>query len=543
MPDILLIHPPIQDFYLTAKRTMPYGLACVAAALRQSGFSVGILDGLATARSRQIPWPEGSHHLQPYYGRPDRSPFALFHPFRHFGYSIQHLSRQAADSGAWLIGISSLFSAYADTALETAAAVKKACPNAVIVLGGHHPTTLPETVMAHPAVDYVLRGDGETGLPLLAQALKNRAGLQHVPGLVFRRPDGTTAINPPEVVRQLDDTPVPAFDLIHWPFYQRSGKASLSITASRGCPLRCTYCAVNASSYHGYRRRSVQSVMAEIKAADDIAPLGFIDFEDEHLTADRQWFMTLMTALKHHFGERQPELRAMNGLFAPSLDEEIIAAMRPSGFKTLNMALITTQADQLKRFARPDITAELDRVLTLAARHRLNSVVYLIVAGPSQSPLGSLRDLLFLARRRVLAGVSVFYPAPGSADYYWCQRNGLLPPSLGLMRASMLPLAHATDRRQAATLLRLGRLLNYMKSLVDEGLALPPPAPSPAKIPPHIDRSRTGQILLSAFLHDGLIRGVDTAGEVYPHQCDPKLTHTFMDGLRRVRLEGSRSGF
>lgn len=543
MPDILLIQPPIQDFYLTAKRTMPYGLACVAAPLRRAGFSVGILDGLATTKSRRIPWPEGSHYLQPHYGRPDRSPFALFHHFRHFGYSIQHLSRQAANSGAWLIGISSLFSAYADTAMETAAAVKKACPDAVIVLGGHHPTTLPETVMAHPAVDYVLRGDGETGLPLLAQALKSRAGLQHVPGLVFRRPDGTTAINPPEVVRQLDDTPVPAFDLIHWPFYQRSGKGSLSITASRGCPLRCTYCAVNASSYHGYRRRTVQSVMTEIKAADDIAPLGFIDFEDEHLTADRQWFMTLMAALRHHFGERRPELRAMNGLFAPSLDEEVIAAMRTSGFKTLNLALITTQADQLKRFGRPDITAELDRVLTLAARHHLNSVVYLIVAGPSQSALASLRDLLFLARRRVLAGVSVFYPAPGSADYYWCERNGLLPPRPGLMRASMLPLAHATDRRQAATLLRLGRLLNYMKSLLDEGLTLPSPAPAPIKIPPHIDRSRTGQILLSAFLHDGLIRGVDTTGEVYPHPCDPKLTRTFIEGLRQVRLEGSRSGF
>jgi hypothetical protein len=52
MPDILLIQPPIQDFYLTAKRTMPYGLACIAGALRQAGFSVAILDALATAKTR-----------------------------------------------------------------------------------------------------------------------------------------------------------------------------------------------------------------------------------------------------------------------------------------------------------------------------------------------------------------------------------------------------------------------------------------------------------------------------------------------------------
>ena len=57
MPDILLIQPPIRDFYLTAKRTMPYGLASIAASLRQAGFSVTILDALATDKARVIAWP------------------------------------------------------------------------------------------------------------------------------------------------------------------------------------------------------------------------------------------------------------------------------------------------------------------------------------------------------------------------------------------------------------------------------------------------------------------------------------------------------
>ncbi|MBR9982003.1 MAG: cobalamin B12-binding domain-containing protein, partial [Desulfatitalea sp.] len=139
MPDILLIQPPIEDFYLTAKRTMPYGLACVAGALRKEGFSVAILDGLATPKSKAMAWPDTMHYLQPYYGRADRSPFGLFHTYRHFGYSLQHIARQARDSGAFLIGISALFSAYSNLALQTAAAVRSACPQAIIVLGGHHP--------------------------------------------------------------------------------------------------------------------------------------------------------------------------------------------------------------------------------------------------------------------------------------------------------------------------------------------------------------------------------------------------------------------
>ena len=38
MVDVLLIQPPIHDFYLTAKRTIPYGLACIAAGLIETGF-------------------------------------------------------------------------------------------------------------------------------------------------------------------------------------------------------------------------------------------------------------------------------------------------------------------------------------------------------------------------------------------------------------------------------------------------------------------------------------------------------------------------
>ena len=38
MVDILLIQPPIRDFYLTAKRTIPYGLASIASALILNGW-------------------------------------------------------------------------------------------------------------------------------------------------------------------------------------------------------------------------------------------------------------------------------------------------------------------------------------------------------------------------------------------------------------------------------------------------------------------------------------------------------------------------
>jgi anaerobic magnesium-protoporphyrin IX monomethyl ester cyclase len=538
MPDILLIQPPIEDFYITTKRTMPYGLASIAAALRQAGFSVALVDALATAKNRTKPWPDEIAFLHPFFGRSDRSPFALFHHWRHFGYSFEHIARLAKSAGAWLIGISSLFTAYADMALETAAAVKKACPWASVVLGGHHPSIQPEAVMRHPAVDFVLRGDGEVGLPLLARALRAGATLDRIPGLVRRDPRGILRQFPSAPV-DLNRLPMPAFDLIDWRFYRRAGKAAPAISAGRGCPQRCTYCAVNAATGHVYRCRSITAVMAELEEIDRSSQLGFIDFEDEHLSADRAWFMDLLDAMGRRFAGRGVELRAMNGLFAPSLDEEMIECMRQAGFKTLNLALITTSAIQLKRFNRPDLSADIDRVVHLAGRSGLDIVAYLMVAGPGQDPVASVTDLLYLAQRRILAGVSVFYPAPGSADYRWCERRGLLPPRPGLMRATTLPLVHTTDRVQAVTLLRLGRLLNFMKHLLDKGIGWPVPDRPPAAIPLQVDRDTLGRILLAAFLKDGLIYGVDNDdGRVYPHCIDADLSRRFLAGLGKIRVRG-----
>ena len=189
MSDILLIQPPIRDFYLTAKRTLPYGLACIAGGLISAGFSVEIFDALATAKSKALDLPPEMTFLKAYYAHRDSSPFALFHRYRHHGYAFEHIGRVARESGAFLIGVSSLFTAYGKEALKTAETVKKFHPGSRVVMGGHHPSAFPREVMTSKAVDFILRGEGEDSLPLLAKALKSGTGVESVPGIVFRKPE------------------------------------------------------------------------------------------------------------------------------------------------------------------------------------------------------------------------------------------------------------------------------------------------------------------------------------------------------------------
>ena len=541
MPDILLIQPPIRDFYLTAKRTIPYGLACIAPALIKSGFSVKILDALATSKSRACDLPREMDYLRKYYGRPDRSAFALFHQYRHFGYSFEHIGKMVKESGAFLVGISSLFTPYMQEALQTAETVKGCHPDCKIVVGGHHPSALPQSVMESTAVDFVIRGEGEVSLHLLAEAVSKGGAYHSIPGLVFRRKNGALHINPPARMKHPDDHPLPAADLLNHRFYRRKKRTAMVIVAGRGCPMMCSYCSVGARSDLIYRKRSVESVIDEIQRGVDQYDVGFIDFEDENLSLDRRWFLKLLAEIKRRFSSNGLELRAMNGLYPPSLDEEVIRAMQAAGFRTLNLSLGSTSTEQLKRFNRSDVRAAFDRALKLAEDYSLNAVGYVICAAPFQSAEDSVLDLLYLAQRRVLAGVSIFYPAPGSKDFDLCKNIGLLPDHFSCMRSSALPVAHTTARKEAVTVLRLARILNFMKSLIDSGIYIAMDAtPGEIRINNPADRKETSRRLLSKFLHDGKIRGVTPQGEVFEHLISEKLTHAFLTGLAAIDLRGSR---
>jgi len=531
MTDILLLQPPVRDFYLTAKRTIPYGLACIASGLIGEGFSVEILDSLATSRSRILELPAEMAYLREYYGKPDVSPFALFHHFRHYGRSFGYIGKTAAKSRAFLVGISSLFTAYADEAIKAAEAVKNAMPHAWVVVGGHHATELPHAVMRSLAVDFVLRGEGEASMPVLAKTLREGGDLSSVPGIVYRTGDGRIKISPPAVMEDLDSYPLPAVQLLDRRFYRRGPRGSAVVVCSRGCPLRCTYCSTGASSCIQYRRRSVAGVLREIEEAIREGGAGFIDFEDENISMDRRWFLELLRGIKELTRGNGIELRAMNGIFPPTLDEEIIRTMEEAGFKALNLSLGTISPGQLRAFGRPDVRSSFDESVAHATRYGLHSVGYIIVGAPAQDPADSVSDLLYLAERDVLAGVSVYYPAPGSIDFARLRETGLFPEAFSLMRSTALPVSDVTTREDSVTLLRLGRILNFIKSLSEEDFPCGDTR-HPAWTPQA--RREAGLVLLRNFLLDGTILGLPPQGEPYRHKTSKRLCETFRAGLLKI---------
>ncbi|MDR3553810.1 MAG: radical SAM protein, partial [Syntrophobacteraceae bacterium] len=371
-----------------------------------------------------------------------------------------------------------------------------------------------------------------------------------VPGIGFKTAQGRYFLNPPAVLADLDAVPPPAQELIDHNFYRRGKSPSAVVTAGRGCPVGCSYCSIGCASWCGFRLKSGSRVLDEIRRAV-IDGARFIDFEDENISFRKKWFLDVLHEIESQFRGYGLELRAMNGLFPPSLDEEVICAMKRAGFTALNLSLCTTTLSQLRRFRRPDVRESFERALFHADRNGLDAVAYIIVGAPGQDPMESVADLIYLADKNAIVGVSVFYPSPGSIDFEKCKASGLLPGALSQWRSTALPISDTTSRQDSVTLLRLGRILNFFKSLGsaerEEVLAFAR-APSEKTVPArlteaegpggpqtHFARRRAmGKTLITIFLRDAVIYGASPDGRLFRHKVSDCLCLEFKNRLVKL---------
>ena len=159
---IVLVQPPVRDFYDTDVRLQPIGLCSLKAVLGKflPEIKVVVRDFHHGYGRRTIAIPSELAYLKPYYQFNDESPFSTFHHYWHFGASFEEIAETVAKERPDLVGISSLFSPYYREALECARVIKRAT-GAKILLGGSHVSAMPERMLSDPDVLHHPRGRGK----------------------------------------------------------------------------------------------------------------------------------------------------------------------------------------------------------------------------------------------------------------------------------------------------------------------------------------------------------------------------------------------
>jgi radical SAM superfamily enzyme YgiQ (UPF0313 family) len=409
---LVLVQPPIQDFYDTPIRLQPLGLAYLKAAVKKHlpEVEVVIKDFHHGWGRRTLVLPGELAYLKEFYTFPDQSPFSLFHHFYHFGASFETIAREVTDEKPDMVGISSLFSPYYREALRSAEAIKGKI-HSPIVLGGPHVSAVPELMLGNPAVDWVIRGEGERPLVELIKAWQSGKGWEQVPGLGYKQ-EGGLVFNPPGDPFPIEELPLPDFSDFDQGTYCYEKHPMSFVITSRGCPHHCSFCSVHGT-FSGYRKRTARDVFEEMKCRYQEGYRVF-DFEDDNLTYDREEMINLCRKIRQGFPPGDIELLAMNGISYQSLDRELLQWMREAGFSHLNLSLVTSNPAVRKETLRFQRTEKYLRVVREASRLGFKIVSYQILGLPGESLASMLRTLRLNCRLPVLLGASPFYLTPGT---------------------------------------------------------------------------------------------------------------------------------
>ncbi|MFW9994556.1 MAG: B12-binding domain-containing radical SAM protein [Candidatus Odinarchaeota archaeon] len=142
-----------------------------------------------------------------------------------------------------------------------------------VVMGGHHPTFMPEETLVHSRADYVVFGEGEDIFLSLVQAIDKGNNTEKLPGIAYLR-DGKLVKNEIPLLRtNIDEFPIPARHLLPMDKYAIFGSKfpATTIISSRGCPYGCDFCVVTHFYGKRWRPRSPENIVEELR---DIGNLG-----------------------------------------------------------------------------------------------------------------------------------------------------------------------------------------------------------------------------------------------------------------------------
>ena len=203
-----------------------------------------------------------------------------------------------------------------------------------VVLGGYHPTLMPEEAAEN--CDAVVVGEAEpVWADLISDFTRGELKPRYPKTGVARVPRG-------------EDIPAPKMGLLNPSLYHDFN----AVQATRNCPYDCDYCSIHA--FHGDSRfvtRPVEAVVEEIndlvaatKERDVLVRLGLlrphITFVDDNLTANRKYALALFDAIAPLKITWDSQVTTEMGR-----DQELLAAAKRSGCKWVSIGFETSSAE------------------------------------------------------------------------------------------------------------------------------------------------------------------------------------------------------
>ncbi len=261
----------------------------------------------------------------------------------------------------YIFGLSCL-TAGIGRAHELAHIIKTKYPDGKVILGGMHPTVLPEEVLRDRNIDIVVCGEGEEILNLLYERIKNNEDYSSIKGISFRK-DGFIVNNERAQLPDLEKMPKFPYYL----FEQYSDRYELGfIASSRGCPYNCMFCSQRSISGRKYRFFPSELVIQYIEELIYKYNRPYITFVDDSFLMNKKRIMHLceMMVQKDFHKKAIFDCQARGD----TVSEQVLQSLREAGFRTIHFGIETASERLMKLIDKRETVQQVIEGVKLAKR-------------------------------------------------------------------------------------------------------------------------------------------------------------------------------
>lgn len=378
---ICLIRPPAAESFrfATTSITLPMGIAFIASALEATGRNVTVIDAVGEAPSIQTRYYIG---------------YNVGLPLPQIVERIPHEAK--------IIGISVIFTHEWPAAVHLINLIKEARPDAKIILGGEHITSMPEFSLATSKADVLVLGEGEESIVELVDALENDTDLNGISGIAFH--DKNVIVVNKRRARRAD------VDNIAWPNWNHiniqayhdnrfiggvySDRLTIPILATRGCPYQCTFCSSPNNWTTKWIPRDPKKVVDEIEFYVKKYNAGNFPFQDLTAIIRKDWIVEFCQELI----DRKLDIswQLSSGTRSEAIDQEVADYLKKTNMT--NMAYAPESgSDKTRQIIKKKVGADkMFESIRATAKANLNVSAFIIVGFPHDNHENLKENLPFI---------------------------------------------------------------------------------------------------------------------------------------------------
>jgi len=402
---ILLVDPPFYRFIKYYNRFFPLGLAYLASVLRAKGHQVLVCDADANVdKAEEMDFSVLERKYPEYIQKVNNLSHPIWKEFRDITHGFK----------PDLVGIN-VFTTKIAAAFRAAEIVKTIDRDIVVVIGGPHPSVrAEESLRISKSIDFAIRGEGETSITNLAEAIEKKGNLESIKGLSFRSNGRIHHNLPAEFIKDLDSIPYPARDLLINRKTYTSEDMGL-IMMGRGCPFECTFCSSSGVWKRTARFRSIENVIGEIQQVQAQYGTVQFSFKDDTFTIDHRRVREFCRALKDKNIKAKWDCNARVNL----VTESLLSTMKSAGCNGIKMGIESGSNRVLKSTMKKGITVEqIKYAAILMHKTGIHWTGYFMMGLPTETKDYMLKTLALMRRIKPdFASLSVYEPFPGTQLY------------------------------------------------------------------------------------------------------------------------------